>query len=290
MFFEITISAALGISAYSLLCEPRRFRIHRRTINLPGRLLPPLTILHLSDFHFYHGRTARVRFLHSLAAEPVDFIFITGDLIDDDSGIDLCLQALRPLQARYGIYCVFGNHDYVHIGFRDLFHRTGAPPRRRYHFNDVNRLMDALRDMGITVLQNERTEVNVEGTVFTIAGIDDPYLYRDDIAKTFDGYEKENPCFVLVHTPDRYAEISAYHPVMVFSGHTHGGQVCLPFVGPIVTRTTAPRQFTSGLVRMNGSVFHTTRGVGSGRLTRPRLFCPPEVTFFHVNFRQSPDH
>ncbi len=289
MFFETAAGAVLGVAAYGLFIEPRRFRVLRQAVDLKGPSLNPLNILHLSDFHFYSGRQARIRFLHRLAKEQYDLVFITGDLIDDDSGIDLCLEALQPLKARHGIYAVLGNHDYVHITVRDLFHRTGAKPRERHkQANNVARLIQGLRELGIHVLQNERVEIRIEGIPFTIAGVDDPYEYRDDIRKTFEGYEKSGPCFVLVHTPDRYKELSELEPDMVFSGHTHGGQVRMPLVGPLVTRTTAPRQFASGLVRMNGTVFHTTHGVGSGRLTKPRLWCPPEVTVFHVNFGHSP--
>ncbi len=289
MIVETAAAAAIGVAVFSLFIEPRRFQVHKQTIELAGPELRPLDVLHLSDLHFYRGRTARKHFLNRLADQPMDLIFITGDLIDDDSGIDLCLEALRAFHSRYGIYCVLGNHDYVHITVRDLFHRTGAPPRARGRRpNNIERLKNELEDMGIQVLQNERREIIIDDIPVTIAGVDDPYLYRDDIPKTFSNYEKKGPCFVLIHTPDRYQELSELGADMVFSGHTHGGQVCAPFLGPIITRTTAPRKFVSGLVRMNGTLFHTTKGVGSGRLTRPRFLCPPEVTFFKIKF--TPTH
>ena len=109
-------------------------------------------------------------------------------------------------------------------------------------------------------------------------------MFRDDLKATFTGYEKTGPCLVLVHSPERHVELLEYPVDMVFSGHTHGGQICLPWYGPLITRTTAPRRFAHGLIQENGTVFHTSRGIGTGRITRPRFWCPPEATYFTLTW------
>lgn len=285
MLIPATAATLLGLSAYSWFVEPQRYRIRHHALSIKGSLSTPLRILQISDFHFYRGQLGRKRFLARLAQIEVDLIFITGDLIDNNSGIDLCLESLKPLKAKYGIYCVLGNHDYVHVSFRHLFHRTGTPVEQLgYTYNDTERLVSGLMEMGIHVLRNERRNVFIEGGEITIAGIDDPYLKRDDIPAVFKDFDKQHPCFVLIHAPDRYQQLMEVGADMVFSGHTHGGQVCIPFWGPLITRSRAPRQYSSGLTRVNGTIFHTTRGIGSSRLTRPRFFCPPEVNLFEISF------
>ncbi|MBN2329602.1 MAG: metallophosphoesterase [Candidatus Omnitrophica bacterium] len=285
MWLITAAAAGAGLFLYSWFIEPRWRRIFHRSISLGKHDLQPLKILHLSDFHFYRGADERKRFLQGLSGRELDFIFITGDFIDNDSGIDVCIEALRPLKARYGIYAVLGNHDYVHISWRSWFHRTGTLVYDLCHeFNDVERLAGELKKIGIRILRNERDVVEVDGVPITIAGVDDPYTQHDDIPQTFDGYTKDGPCFVLIHTPDRYRELAERHVDMVFSGHTHGGQICLPFWGPIITRSLAPRRMAYGLNDLNGTKYYTTRGVGSSRWTRPRFLCRPEINYFEFLF------
>lgn len=287
MLLETAAVSVIGLSAYSFFVEPRWHRIMHRTVLLKGASLPPLRILHLSDFHFYPGKTERVKLVHRLAQEAVDLIFITGDLIDTNDGIPISIEALRPLRAKYGVYCTFGNHDYVHVKFHNIFHvKRRKFDCSKYEKNDIERLAGELAGIGIQVLRNQRVTIEVDGAPVIIAGIDDPYTEHDDIASTFAGYRKEGPCFVLIHTPDRYQELAEYNVDMVFSGHTHGGQICLPFYGPIITRTEAPREFAYGLNRLNGTVYFTTRGIGSSKRTYPRFNCRPEVNFFTVEFDQ----
>lgn len=288
MLMETAAAAVAGLTAYSWLIEPRWCRIRRHTIHLPGCPMRPLRILHLSDFHFYRGSQYRKRFLARLAGEPVDLIFITGDLIDNDGGIDLCLEALRPLRAPHGIYATLGNHDYMHVKWRNLIHRTGAVIDEKGRTpNDVDRLVRGLRDLGIVVLRNQRAEVTIEGVPVTIAGVDDPYTRHDDIEATFQGFVKQGPCLALIHSPCKYDKLTGRGVDMVFSGHTHGGQVCVPFFGPLITRTHAPRKMAYGLNRLNGTVYYTTRGLGSSPLTYPRFNCRPEVNFFELHFGNS---
>jgi uncharacterized protein len=284
MWIEMTAGFA-GLAAYSFLVEPRVIRQRKKMVTLSNYEQETLTILHLSDFHFFEGQHFRRRYIQKLGTqvEP-DFIFITGDLIDDDSGIDLCLDALAHLRARHGIFAVLGNHDYSFVRFRDIFHKAGSIIKRKRKSNDTARLLQGLQDIGIVVLQNERKQIQLPRGGITIAGLDDPYLRRDDISKTFDGYQKNGPCFVLSHTPDPYLDLIEQGADMIFSGHTHGGQIRIPLLGPLVTRTTAPRHFVSGLSRVNGSLVYNTTGLGSSRMSYLRLFCLPEITMFTVRF------
>lgn len=278
-------AAAFGIGAYAWFIEPRRIRRRALRLDLPGPSLPgPLRVLHLTDLHFFNGQTYRRDAIHRAAGEDYDFVFITGDLIDDDSGIDLCIEALRPLKARHGAFCVLGNHDYVYFRADDLFPAGSKMNQRMWVYNDSERLIAELRGIGITVLRNELARVDIDGGALQIAGVDDPYLGRDDIEKTFEGYDPSLPGICLVHAPERYDEVCRSGVQLVLCGHTHGGQICIPGFRPPVTRTTAPIEFADGMTRLNGAVHFVSNGLGSGRVTRPRFWRPPEYVAFELNF------
>ncbi len=283
MWLEATAAAA-GFSLYSWFIEPRWRRILHHKVQLLGSLPKPLRILHLSDLHFFKGAVGRKKFLHQLADCEVDFIFFTGDFIDNNQGIDLCIEALRPLKARYGIYAVLGNHDFLHVGLKNILHRTSTSVYDLCHvYNDHEQLTQRLTEIGIVVLQNQRVTVKVDGMPVTIAGIDDPYTEHDDIPATFKDYKKKGLCFTLIHTPDKYQELAQVGADLVLSGHTHGGQICIPFWGPIITRSMAPRKMAYGFNQLDGTTYYTTRGLGSSRLSRPRFLCRPEVVFFEIH-------
>ena len=157
-------AAAAGLGLYALFWETRRFQVERRTVALKGDFPRPLEVLHLSDLHFYKGRDEAIPFLQQLSRRIVDFIFLTGDLIDHDSGIEMCVEALRPFSARHGIFAVLGNHDYYHVTWEDILRKTGGLPLHAHRKrNDVDRLMRELAGLGIPVLQNRRVEIEVAG-------------------------------------------------------------------------------------------------------------------------------
>ena len=289
MIWVSSAIAVVGLAAYAWFIEPRRIRTRELRVELPGPEIRPLKLLHLSDFHFFEGQIHRRDALHRLAQDEYDLVFITGDLIDDDSGIDLCIEALKPFRATHGAYAVMGNHDYVFFRADDLFPAGSDLNKKAWAYNDSGRLIAALQSIGVTVLRNQRTQIEIDGQALVIAGVDDPYLKKADVAKTFAGYDPALPCLTLAHAPEKYAEIAAAGADMVFCGHTHGGQICAPFIGPIVTRTQAPRAFAAGMTRLNGMVHFTTNGLGSSRITRPRFLCPPEAVVFDLRFGSRQD-
>lgn len=285
MFWLIVVLVIAGPLVYSLWIEPRRIRIRKRRIDLQGPPMRPLEILHLSDLHFNPGQVAQKNIIQRIAEVPVDLVFITGDFIDGTDGIEPCLEILRPLRARYGIFCVLGNHDYYRTSWRNLMHRTGDTRIfKRMERNDIDRLVAGLKDLGITVLRNERKTVTIENHSITIAGLDDPYTERGDIGKTFDRYTKNGPCLVLSHAPEPYKQLADLGADLVFCGHTHGGQIRIPFFGALITRTLAPRPLAYGLNRIDQTLIYTTSGMGTSHITPPRFLCPPEVNFFTIHF------
>jgi predicted MPP superfamily phosphohydrolase len=91
-----------------------------------------------------------------------------------------------------------------------------------------------------------------------------------------------------MHSPDSAPEAAALGYDLVFAGHTHGGQVCLPFVGALVTNSNMPRRSVDGLVRMGSAILHTSRGLGTSKYAPFRFWCRPEVTILELVPRSGP--
>ena len=285
IYFSIFLFVSILLFIYCWMIEPRRFQLRLMDVHLPWKFNHALTVLHLSDLHFYKGRTQSIPFIHSLTAYDVDLIFITGDLIENNSGIPLCVKALQPLKAKYGIYAVLGNHDYYHTSLEDIGNKTGSLPKHHERKqNDVAGLIEQLSGTGIRVLQNKSLMMDIDGEPLHIAGMDDPYIKRDNLDTTFQCVSHDDACLLLVHSPEKHVEIANSGLAdMVFCGHTHGGQVRIPWFGAFLTRTNAPRRFVRGLIQENHTLFYISTGLGSGPFTRPRFNCPPEAVLFHIH-------
>jgi predicted MPP superfamily phosphohydrolase len=276
------ILIVLFLGFYCWFIEPNRFQFNQMVVQLPWKIKQPITVLHLSDLHFYEGRTDSVSFLHSLALHDVDLIFITGDLIEANSGMPICIEALKPLRAKHGIYAVFGNHDYFHTEFEDIANKTGSLPKNHERKrNDTEQLKQELTNINIQVLQNNNTSIEINGQRLFVVGIDDPYVKQANLDQSFEGVKSGDPCLGLVHSPEIHEEIAQRDlATMVFCGHTHGGQIRLPWIGALLTRTNAPRRFVFGLQQEKNTVFYISTGIGTGRFTRPRFNCLPEAVLF----------
>ena len=279
------VAVVLGVGAWAVLVAPYRYRLVRRSILLRGVLsgAQGITILHISDLHFRQHEEKKLRFLRSLAEHPVDFVFITGDLTEDDGGHEDCIAALRGLKGRYGTYAVLGSHDYHKHRLRDVLkHFLIRGNRSAVLKNSVDRLVAGLREAGIRVLKNENQQVDVNGDRFRIVGLEDPYLRKHDMQAAVDGIQVGEFKIMLVHTPEIVEEASAVGMNLVLAGHTHGGQVRLPVIGALVTHCGLPAQYAAGTFTLGRTTFHINNGVGCGKFTGIRFLCRPEATLLTI--------
>ncbi len=248
---------------------------------------PSLRLLHLSDLHLRDSHLRLLQQLAPLEQGEWDFIFITGDLIDDDSGITPVAEFLSRLRSRHGCYAVLGNHDYLMfkagnpLQWLRIF--LGAALRGRSHEfagqNDIPRLIESLERAGVKVLRNSQWRGKLaDGSPFQLFGLDDPSTGRDDPAPLYPLFDPAAVRMVLMHSPDRLEKLRPLRPHLVLCGHTHGGQVRLPWVGALVTASDAPPGAASGLVRLGGLRVFISPGIGAGRIFPFRLLAPPEVT------------
>ncbi|MFW5982610.1 MAG: metallophosphoesterase [Candidatus Brocadiia bacterium] len=292
------LAAGTVLAAYMIFVEPRRFRIDVRTIPLvdsrsPGQLaleadrFPEMQILHISDTHFGIDDAAKLRFLRDAAGRDYDLAILTGDLIDAPAGIEPCLELAEMLSARLGTYAVLGGHDYFRSRnlirkFTTLRH-SSAGGFQNCRKNPAEKLRRELLKRDVEVLSDDNCRLATpDGRHIAIVGLRDSFVFDCDYRAAWDGVSPDLPTIVLAHSPDVLPEVSRRRAEMAFFGHTHGGQVRLPGIGAVVTRSNLETARASGIHREKDTVFVINRGVGAGWGSNFRLLCRPEVGLITV--------
>jgi predicted MPP superfamily phosphohydrolase len=219
------------------------------------------TILHLSDLHADISVRAMARLAELLPGLDYDICVMTGDYRGDTFGPfadALELMAGIRRQLKDSVYGVFGNHDTL-------------------------LMLPALEAMGIRMLMNEAATIRRGGATLWLAGVDDGHFYRtDDVAAAAADIPSEAFSILLSHTPELYGEVAETGFDLMLSGHTHGGQICLP--GSVAVTLEAkglPRTMGSGSWRHGDMTGYTSAGAGTCVLP-VRLNCLPEVTLHRL--------
>jgi len=267
---------------WSFLVEPNWPRLRRVTIRGQRKLKRPITILHLSDIHFVGKEGSKRRFFQRLSMLNPDLIFITGDVIDDDQGIDTAARLISGLRARYGTYLVLGNHEYYNYFILDNLRYHAGLGKTSSHRNDVSKFVSEMKRIGVHVLINESTQLEVHGTPVFIGGTDDPVTQTVDFERALHGLSPRTLNILLIHHLDGLLKLSHHGPDLVFAGHTHGGQIRIPLLGPLFCETKLPRRYVEGLHPYQGMTVFVSRGLGAGRTIFPRLACRPEAVLFEL--------
>lgn len=267
-----------GAIAYPFL-EPRWYRVNRLSAVIDADMRP-LKVLHISDTHLTGDNRALIRFLERLPAAvgELDIVAATGDLIQDNSGIEPIAHALNRLSARIARVYVLGAHDYFQPGFQSYlkyFGKRKLPATTRHA--DTADLERRLTHAGWISLTNHSELVDGPTGRIRLSGVDDPYLDRHStthIARA----SGETLAIGLAHSPDVVSEWMLNGFDLVLSGHTHAGQVRIPGIGALVTNSTLPAALAGGLHRIGNAWLHVSPGLGTGRFAPIRFNCRPEVT------------
>lgn len=280
-------AAALGVAAaatlaYGALIERNRFTIRRTELSVLSPESEPLRILHISDLHMLPGQHRKQRWLRSLAGLDPDFVAITGDNLGSSDAISAVRFALEPLLDFPGAF-VFGSNDYYGPVFKNPlgYFRNGQPPRLGEPL-PWRELRDIFHDAGWQDLTNSRTLVTAGGRQLELAGVDDPHLRLDDYSQLAGPVDPDAAVHIgLVHSPEPRVldSFAADGFDLVLAGHTHGGQICLPGVGALVTNCGIDTERAAGTHRWSGETWvNISAGVGTSPYFPVRIACPPEVS------------
>ncbi|MER5304982.1 metallophosphoesterase [Streptomyces lasiicapitis] len=297
----ITATAVAGI-AYSVGIESRFFRLRRVTVPALPPGMRPLRVLQVSDIHMVSGQRKKQRWLRSLAGLRPDFVINTGDNLSDPEGVPEVLDSLGPLMQFPGAY-VFGSNDYYGPTLRNPGRYLIEKAQGRHGLNGnkpvvgaVHNPWEDLRDgfdaAGWLNLTNTRGALKVDGYEIALTGLDDPHIKRDRYAQVAGGpVAGADFSMGVVHAPYLRAldAFTADGYPLVLAGHTHGGQVCIPFYGALVTNCDLDTDRVKGLsTHASGghtSYLHVSAGCGTSRYTPIRFACPPEATLLTLTER-----
>jgi uncharacterized protein len=214
-------------------------------------------ILHLTDLHADGLTGLADAICKRIQGLEVDLCVMTGDYRFDVRGpchniYPPMERILRSVNARQGVVGVLGNHD-------------------------VSEEIPAFDCLGMRMLINQALELRRGHDSVWVIGLDDPHYYGcDDLPGTLKGLPLEAFKILLVHTPELIEEAEASGVDLYLCGHTHGGQICLPFIGPIVFNANCPRAYARGVWQYKNLQGYTCPGVGTSGVP-VRFFCPPEI-------------
>ena len=235
-------------------------RNYVRSTKLP-KAFDGFVILQLSDLHVDVSRNAMEYLISILQGIEYDICVLTGDYRGETFGpyeetiagmARICAALKKP------IYGVLGNHDTV-------------------------RMLSDLEQMGIRMLLNECEIIKRATECLYLAGIDDGHFYlTDNIEKAASEIPVDAFSILLSHTPEVYEEAAYVDFNLMLSGHTHGGQICLPGGIPIILNSVLPRYMGSGAWTYRGMSGYTSAGAGSSKIA-VRFNCPPEITLHYLH-------
>jgi predicted MPP superfamily phosphohydrolase len=276
----VVVAAGLACVAYGTLIERRWYRLRGHDL----AILPPggperLDILHLSDLHFVRGDRAKARFLASLPA--ADVTVVTGDLLAEPEAVETAVAAIRATRGMLASWFVLGSNDYFvpkPLNYFTYFRKTRK--RRLATGGRSRELIAQLVADGWTDLTNTRRAVALDGLPVELLGLDDAHIRWHDLRDA----PRRAPGFGLavMHSPDSAPETAALGYDLLLAGHTHGGQVCLPLLGALVTNCSMPPRLVEGLIRMGPAILHTSRGLGTSKYAPFRFWCRPEATMLRL--------
>ncbi len=258
----LTLAAGLALAVYAFWIEPRSLVVTRLSLALPGlaREVRLVVMADLQPAGPFESLESIAAIVDRMNAEEGDLVLLLGDYVStrrlSTGFIDPhdTVPILGRLEAPLGVYAVLGNHDWWWDG----------PEMRRL-----------LTDQGITVLEDASERVEAGAQSLWIAGLSDPVTQAYDLGATLAQVGTDAPVLLLTHTPDVFPDVPA-EVGLTLAGHTHGGQVDLPFLGRPIVPSRFGERFAYGLIEEAGRRLYVTSGIGTA-IIPVRFRVPPEI-------------
>ena len=242
--------------AWGFFIEPHMLKT--KIYQLKNNQLKGLKIAFISDIHASPKQHEHLKeIVKQVNSHKPDIILLGGDFvkghgIESSMPIKQIADELGNFQAKYGVWGVLGNHDWWYGG---------------------EKIAQILKQNGINILMNENVLINNPIKPFYLAGIEDLTTRSPDLFKALNNTQK--PVILLSHNPDIFPKVPS-QVFLTLAGHTHGGQINIPFYGPIFTSSKFGKEYAYGKIEENGHTLIVTKGIGTSILPM-RFFCAPEI-------------
>jgi predicted MPP superfamily phosphohydrolase len=272
VFLAVVAFGALCV-LYAVFVERNWFALRTHRVACLPHGARPIRILHVSDLHLRAGQRRKRAFLRALGAQRADLVVGTGDFLGDAASAPATVETLGPMRSGAPALYVLGSNDYYGPKLKNPLnyfrkrraHVAGAP-------NPWEEMVAGLGAHGWTLLSNETAVVDGVDVV----GLDDAHIGRADLSVAA---PRSGPGFrlAIAHSPDVANQLAASGYDLVLCGHTHGGQLCLPGFGALVTNSALPRRMAKGVHRIEGAWLHVCGGLGTSMFAPFRFACRPEA-------------
>ena len=264
------VAAALGLSIWAFWIEPASLTVREHDLQLPRwpSELAGLRVAALSDLHVgspYHGIDKLQQIVALTNRSDPDLIVLLGDFVVH--GVvggtrippERIAAVLSNLEAPLGVWAVLGNHDWW------------------YSFEGVRKPLSA---RGIKVLEDQAVEISSSGTTFWLAGIGDAWAGNADIPSALKSVPDDATVLAITHNPDIFTDMPDRVSLTV-AGHTHGGQVALPLLGPPVVPSVHGQRYAAGWIVEEERHLFVTPGLGTSIIS-VRFLVPPEISILKL--------
>ncbi|MEV0971880.1 metallophosphoesterase [Microtetraspora glauca] len=276
----------LGVAGlgYASIVERNWFRLRRFDVPVLGPGQRPIRILQISDLHLTPGRSRLINWVRSLASLQPDLVVNTGDTLAHPDAIPAYMHAVEPLLDRPGMF-VYGSNDLYAPRPKNparYLWRTSKNDARQHIPNlPWDELGSAMTAAGWLDMNNTTARLKVGDLDVHVGGIHDSHIDRD----RYDVIAGPAPSDAdlrlgVMHSPEprNMSRFAADGYQLLLAGHTHGGQLCIPFYGALVTNCGIDRARVKGLSRHESSWLHVSAGLGTSPYAPVRFACPPEAT------------
>ncbi|MCU1570738.1 MAG: metallophosphatase [Naasia sp.] len=296
----MTVVAGAAALAWGSLVERTQFTLREVDVPVLPAGAPPLRVLHLSDLHMAPWQREKQAWVRALAGLRPDLIVSTGDSLGHPDGIEGIRAAFDRFGGIPGVF-VWGSNDYFGPQPKNpllYFRGASAAPANPARL-DISALGSYFTSLGWTDLNNSAAILELGGTSIDFFGVDDPHRGFDRLdllAAAVDDLDESRASAPglsvgVAHAPYRRILDSfvARGADLMFAGHTHGGQVCVPGFGALVTNCDIPREQASGLSVWNAgrraAWLNVSAGLGTSIYAPIRFACPPEATLLTLTPR-----
>jgi len=293
------ISVPLGLAAagaaglgYAVVIERNLFRLRRAEAPVLPPGAQPIRVLHISDAHLTPGRRHLMAWLRSLDMYDPDLVINTGDSLAHPDAVPAFLDALGPLLDRPGAF-VYGSNDLYSPKPKNPARYLWRTTSRDYNLRTVpdlpwGELGEGMTTAGWLDLNNRRGRLKVGELDIAVAGVHDPHIKRDrydEIAGPAD--PAADVRIGVLHSPEPRVlnQFAADGYDLLLAGHTHGGQLCVPRYGALVTNCDIDRARVKGLSRHGSAWLNVSAGLGTSPYAPVRFACPPEATLLTLTPR-----